>query len=929
MTTPPAITATITGELPPLTMTAMATIAMPAQSSSVQPEDFQTRLITGISAALLRQPSPPCLLRAPTGAGKTLVMGQALERISAERDVLWFWFVPFVTLVQQTEDALRANATSLAPCGLQAGRNQEAHPGMVLLSTAQAVARAQWRTKGYDADADDDTRTLAAFVARARAQGLQIGLVVDEAHIALDKGTEFGKFAHWLRADYLLMATATPKDERLNDFLRHAGYSAQVGFAVARDEVVKARLNKQYIEAIIYSLGQTLSQVADLRRTVLRQGWRRNRKIEQALQVAGIAVVPLLLVQVGNGEGTVEEAADDLTRLCGVPPDAIGCHTSDTPDPVMMAAIANNTSKRVLIFKQAAGTGFDAPRAFVLASTKHVNDPDFAMQFIGRVMRVARPVRDAFAQRAQIPPELNTAYVYLANAQAQAGFEAAVQATSAIHNELEGQTEKLLARQTVSGAVVYTNRPTEQAPVAFDLPLPEPRPAPAALGPVPATPATEAQAPLFQYGPGTATSSPQLQEEENPYPLDEVVRPAAARKAAPSIKTRAEVLAELAQHGLRVYPRKQGLPQLERCLKTEQKPELDDMSEISRAVAARLVLDEGNLRAMAVKVALNRLKDLERHTELTTQTSYNEEIQIVTDRNALAREAMAALRALPQAEEEDYKIIVQVLASRLRPDIHEALEDLPDDAHPTEAERTRLARDAAHWVILKQAQTLCEDMFSEVARRAKLIDAQPLPDVMVFPAGIALEPSDKNIYGVLPPSLADGQRVAQELFMDDRLWLADKTHTVVEGALVQGQFDATWFGNQLENAFSRALDRAGFVLWWHRNPRNKPYAVRVVRAEHGNYFYPDFVVCVRHHPDDGPILRLLETKESTKDAANKAKHWPAHYGKVLFLTPDGSRMRWVNDDGSMGQSVDFDDMQGVLTQLAATRPVSIQRKYEP
>lgn len=557
---------------PTITPVAMASMAMPAQSSSVQPERFQAELITGISAALLGQPSPPCLLRAPTGSGKTLVMGQVLERISAQRDVLWFWFVPFVTLVQQTEDALRANASSLAPCGLQAGCNQEAHPGMVLLSTAQAVARAQWRTKGYDADGDDETRTLAAFVARARAQGLQIGLVVDEAHIALDKGTEFGKFAHWLRADYLLMATATPKDERLNDFLRHAGYSAQVGFAVARDEVVQARLNKQYIEAIIYSLGQTLSQIADLHRTVLRQSWRRNRKIEQALQAAGIPVVPLLLVQVANGDGAVKEAAHDLMHLCGVPPDAIGCHTSDTPDPVMMAAIANNTSKRVLIFKQAAGTGFDAPRAFVLASTKHVNDPDFAMQFVGRVMRVARPVRDAFAQRAQIPPELNTAYVYLANAQAQAGFEAAVQASSAIHNELEGQTEKLLARQTVSGAVVYTNRPTEQAPVAFDLPLPEQQPA----APAPAVPlaavSDEAQAGLFQYSAGAAANSPQLQEEENAYPLDEVVRLPLARKTTPSLKTRAQVLTELQEHNLRVYARKPGLPQLPPCLKTEQNP---------------------------------------------------------------------------------------------------------------------------------------------------------------------------------------------------------------------------------------------------------------------------------------------------------------------------------------------------------------------
>ena len=418
---------------------AMATIRMPAQSVAVQPEKFQSDLIGGMSRALLRQPSPPCLLRAPTGSGKTFVVSQVLERVSAQRHVLWFWFVPFVTLVQQTEDALRANATSLAPCGLNDGRNQEAHAGMVLLSTAQGVARAQWRTKGYDADGDDETRTLSAFVARARAQGLEVGLVVDEAHIALDKGTEFGKFAHWLRADYLVMATATPKDDRLSEFLTHAGYSAQVGFAVSRDEVVQARLNKKYIEAVVYSLGESMAQITDLHRTVLRQSWRRNCKIEQALKAAGINLAPLLLVQVANGEKTVDEAANDLIKLCGVPPEAIGRHSSDDPDPVMMAAIANDTSKRVLIFKQSAGTGFDAPRAFVLASTKHVNDADFAMQFIGRVMRVARPVRDAFGRSRDIPADLNTAYVYLGNAQAQAGFEAAVKATSEVKSQLEGR----------------------------------------------------------------------------------------------------------------------------------------------------------------------------------------------------------------------------------------------------------------------------------------------------------------------------------------------------------------------------------------------------------------------------------------------------------------------------------------------------------
>ena len=145
-------------------------LSLTAQATSLQPEKFQATLIANISAALLRQPAPPCLLRAPTGAGKTFMIGQVLQCVGQQRDVLWFWFVPYVTLVAQTLDALLQQAADLRPVPLAQGRNQEVAAGTVLISTAQGVARAQWRTQGYDADGDDDVRTLAALLARARAK---------------------------------------------------------------------------------------------------------------------------------------------------------------------------------------------------------------------------------------------------------------------------------------------------------------------------------------------------------------------------------------------------------------------------------------------------------------------------------------------------------------------------------------------------------------------------------------------------------------------------------------------------------------------------------------------------------------------------------------------------------------------------------------
>lgn len=891
-----------------------------AQQIGVEPEAFQSALIESMSTALLRQPAPPCLLRAPTGSGKTLVLSRVLENVSAQVPTLWLWFVPFVTLVAQTEDALAANAPDLTPVLLSRGRNLDAQPGMVLLSTAQAVARAVDRKQGYDASEDDEERTIAAFVARARVQGLRIGLVVDEAHIGLDKTTEFGQFAHWLKADCLLMATATPKDERLLAFLGQAGLSAYESFAASRDEVVNARLNKRYIEAVVYDLRQSAQSVTDLKRTVLRQAWRRSQRLKRLLEEAGVPLTPLLLVQVANGEGTVEAAERDLIEVCKVHPAAIGKHSSDAPDPVLMAAIANDATKEVLIFKQSAGTGFDAPRAFVLASNKSVNDSDFAMQFVGRVMRVAREVRAAWRRPAPIPDELNTAYVYLADAEAQRGFDAAVQASQAVKSQLEGQTERLEARQMASGAVVFTNRPSPQAPLMYDTPLPtgEARPSENAVVPI-AQPFT-AQGALFGERGELAGGLSALGEAD--YALDVLSSTEkVAVRARPSMpKTHAELESLLSDKGIRLYPRRIDLKRLPSVLKRERRPEMLHMSKVSEAVATRLDISE-ELRRNAVRAARDLLKEKEVHTELTQGARSEQDVQVMTDRAALSREAQAVLRGLPQVEDADVLVIVQVLSRRLREAVNTAFEDVDEELRPDEAALNRYARDAAFWVIRREAAALAELMQGMIAEFTELEEAEPLPDGMLFPVALSLAGSRKNIYGVLPPSEADLAQIEQVLLLDDRGWLADRELSLDEGSLRLGCYDGLVKLNGEERAFAQALDRADFVEWWHRNPDRKPYAVKLVRGEHKNYFYPDFVVCLSHVPGDDPLMRLIETKENLKDAARKARRVPKGFGKVLFLTREQDRLRMVNDDGSLGAVVNMDDLLPVREWLRSTRPV--------
>lgn len=892
------------------------------QQHAIVPEPYQIRLVDSITKQLLSTNPPPCLLRAPTGSGKTFVLIKVMGNATNERDILWFWFVPYTTLVGQTIDALVTDASDLTPLIFSNGINQEPVAGMTLVSTVQHVARSAWRRENYDAGGGELTRTPAEFLALARAKGLQVGVIVDEAHIALDEATEFGQFVRWLNPEYLAMATATPKDQRIEQFLASAHMSSKEVFSVSRDDVIKSRLNKAYIEAVIYQLQRTRASVADLKRTVLRQAWRRNLMIKRALEEADIDLTPLLLVQVEDGPDSIAQAQQDLIDLCGVAPNAIGKHSADTPDPGLMSSIANDPSIEVLIFKQSAGTGFDAPRAFVLASTKAVNDSDFAMQFIGRVMRVSRQIRAKYSDYRDIPDDLNTAFVYLADAQAQQGYQQAVQLIEAVRTELEGQVEVMTQRKTRSGAIWLGNKPSSQRPLTPRMPLPD---VDASIeagqkgGDTNELEASEHLSPSDDVPGGSAGLFDPLNDDG----LDELVisQDAPTRPEPQDASDETQWAEKMLARGISHYPLRKDLPAVPTCLRREDRPQSIEMAQITERVATRLVLSDNHVHD-AILAARNRLKETEIRTDLIRRQVHEEQIAIVVDRNRIAAEARAVMKRLPQLEEADHRILVTTLANRLRARLESVIDE--SDNPPPAQEVERMLRTAACWLIVAHYQDIEEALHLEIAQQAQSLDADPLPDVMLFPTNVALSISSKNLYGVLPPTQEDlanlDNQIALEdrLLLEDRVWRFGKAKTTRQ--LISGKFDQTFSLNSYEMGLAKALDRAPFVAWWFRNPERKGYSVRLVRGEHQNYFYPDFVVCVYHVDGAQPVTRLIETKHDLKDARRKAKHTPKEYGKVIFITKDSDQHYLLNEDGSLGEKLDFGNMEKLREAMQRTVP---------
>ena len=919
-----------TPTISPVTAPAPAPWSAPQGDARV-PKLFQTTIIDNVCRTLHSQPRPPCLLRSPTGSGKTFMLTKVLQRISAERPTLWLWFVPYVNLVAQTIDSLVSEGAGLGAVELNVALNEKPAPGLVLLSTVQGVASAKARNSGYTDKIDDNSRSLADYVALARASGLDIGLVVDEAHIALKSTTEFGKFVDWLQADYLLMASATPRDAALNEFINAAGLGAFVPFSVSRADVVAARLNKTWLEAVVYDLRQSMQSVTDLKMTVLRRAWRRNQQIERDLRARGLNTVPLLLVQVGNGDEAIKEAEDFLKRELKIPAHAIGSHSANEPDPVMMASIANDTTKQVLIFKQAAGTGFDAPRAFVLASTKVVNDPDFATQFIGRVMRVPSELQQAFPVAASVPPELDTAYVFLANANAQPGFAEAAKAIQNVQTQLGDQVEQLVARRTAFGGVAMTNKLTDQRPLSYDLRLLPTRDLDGTVRPPVAEDILAGDLRDGSVVP-IGTTVGLFDGADNFADLDSVqandqASPAGAgprqnRRSLTAPTSKDELFTALEEHQLRSLPRKAMLAAntIPTRFVTEIQPVFEVMALDVCEAARQLVIDPST-QANAVKAALNRMTEKEIRTELFTGEVTEEDVQVMTDQDALLDHTCDSLATLG-LEDQDCTDVIKTLSERLIESIEQAQALQDDDRRPSSSAMRSQARQAACWVIHKQFPELQEALHKQWATRAKEVPAHYLPDALLLPADVAVKPSRKNIYGVLYPSQGETAVARDALpplsrtFFKNETYLYGKTAEVVSLACV----DATYEFNESELNFAKALDRTDFVQWWHRNPQGKPFSVALLRGDSKNLFYPDFLVCMTHMPDEAPLMRLIDPKHDTKDASRKAIHESKYYGKVLFLTKDASRFKIVNDDGSVGDVVDFDDLSRLKSWMRSTEP---------
>lgn len=355
----------------------------------------------------------PLVLKSPTGSGKTIMLAQFLRDIVSDprfagNDVAFVWFSFSEDSYEQSKKKLfdyYGGASELDLIDLNDLSREKLHQNDVFFINWQKI-------KGKSKDSrklrreNEQGLTFDNFINETHEAGHKIVVIIDEEHIGSDTDLALEVVDGLIKPKITLRVSATPK--YIPTRAETAGY-----VEVKRSDVVEAGLIK---EKIVFQTEEDLKQKAvkklDQDEMLLELAYAKRQELIDLYKKLGVEVNPLVLIQLPNDDQASKETSDttkqtivlEYLKRKGVKSDEIAVWLSKEKENLEDLE-KHNSPVSFLLFKQAAATGWDCPRASVLVMFREIKNPTFAIQTVGRILRM--PFGTHFAN-----PELNLGYLY-------------------------------------------------------------------------------------------------------------------------------------------------------------------------------------------------------------------------------------------------------------------------------------------------------------------------------------------------------------------------------------------------------------------------------------------------------------------------------------------------------------------------------------
>ena len=385
---------------------------------------FQKTAIDDLNEAFLRLwkrqgRQLPLVFKSPTGSGKTLTIAHFIKGLNHlpqwKMDKAFVWITFSDDLAMQSRDKFKEyfeNNLENALLTVNDINRGKLFENDILFLNWQKVVQDNASTRKLKLRKPKDERFkkesgsyFEDVIAETKKTGREIILFVDEAHTN-SKTILTKEIVDLIDPKIKIYITATPDKEDIADAVTLGGF-----VSVDREKVVDEGLIK---EKILVQTEEDLKKFKskDLDEVLLTLGMEKRQELTDEFKALGKDINPLMLIQLPNDDkdlvATKEEVVSQFLATKGIKSKQIAKWFDNKKENLDF--IADNDSKvDYMLFKQAAGTGWDCPRANVLVMFREIKKETFYTQTVGRILRMAEPqAKEDYKNNSN----LRTGYLY-------------------------------------------------------------------------------------------------------------------------------------------------------------------------------------------------------------------------------------------------------------------------------------------------------------------------------------------------------------------------------------------------------------------------------------------------------------------------------------------------------------------------------------
>lgn len=347
------------------------------------------------------------VLKAPTGAGKTVTMAAYINRLCEElpdklevpsRNVAFIWIAPNQLHLQSYQSLKNyfSELRSIKPIQFEDIVDKRLHSNEVLFLNWQSINK---DSNVYVRENEQD-KTLINFIDNSKLEGTEIIVILDEAHLFASKGKSAKELLQKIQSKIEIDVSATPL------------FDSDYGHTIKRPEVVSSEMIKKGV-ILNPALDEKMQQGKSINQLLLEQSLKKRQEIQDEYKSLGIDINPLLLIQLPNDNKTtsaedfkIKEEVEEFLKSKNITTknNRLGIWLSN--EKINLDDIEESESiTDVLLFKQAIALGWNCPRAAVLLIFREIQQQVFTIQTVGRILRMPE-------QKHYSSSLLNHGYVY-------------------------------------------------------------------------------------------------------------------------------------------------------------------------------------------------------------------------------------------------------------------------------------------------------------------------------------------------------------------------------------------------------------------------------------------------------------------------------------------------------------------------------------